>query len=126
MELCGDIPKCKETTSQCLAVPDLDIGSGTAVPVPLQPIIPAPEEAPAPAPAEGTRISLKPPNGKGLPQKKKGTIDDINEMHLSVLQKESLKLDLEIENVLLKKKEITLRIQELEARNDSNLNLFSC
>ena len=42
--------------------------------------------------------------GKGQPQKQKITIDDINEMHLAVLQKENVKLDLEIGNLLLKKK----------------------
>ena len=48
-------------------------------------------------------------------------MDEINELHLSVLQKENMKLDLEIENILLKKREILLRIQELESRS----NLFS-
>ncbi|XP_044182675.1 uncharacterized protein LOC122963318 [Acropora millepora] len=53
--------------------------------------------------------------------RKKVTIDDIYEMHLAVLQKEHIKLDLEIENVPLKKQEIMLRIQELESRS----NVFS-
>ena len=48
-------------------------------------------------------------------------MDEINELHLSVLQKENMKLDSEIENILLKKREILLRIQELESRS----NLFS-
>lgn len=47
--------------------------------------------------------------------RKKVTIDDINEMHLEVLKKENVKLDLEIENLKLKKKEIMLRILELES-----------
>ena len=48
-------------------------------------------------------------------------MEEINELHLSVLQKEKIKLDLEIENKLLKKRGILLRIQELESRS----NLFS-
>ena len=58
-------------------------------------------------------------------KKKIVTIDDINQMHISVLQKDSLKLDLEIENLLLKKREISLKIQELEAKKNCNLNLLS-
>ena len=54
--------------------------------------------------------------------KKKVTIDEIYEIHLAVLQKEQIKLDLEIENLHLKKREIMLRIQELESKS----NLFSC
>lgn len=47
------------------------------------------------------------------------TMNDINDMHMTVLKKESLKLDLEMENLLLKRKEISLRIQELETRANS-------
>ena len=47
-------------------------------------------------------------------------MDGIYELHLSVLQKEKMKLDLEIENIVLKKREILLRIKELESRS----NLF--
>ena len=54
-------------------------------------------------------------------ERKKVTIDYISEMHLAVLQKEHIKLDLEIENVPLKKHKIMLRIQELESRS----NVFS-
>lgn len=52
-------------------------------------------------------------------QKRKKTIvkiDDINEMHLCVLKKESLKLDMEMENLLLQRKEINLRIEQLQAK----------
>ena len=44
-------------------------------------------------------------------------LDEIIEMHLAVLRKESLKLDMEMENLLLKKKKLNLQIQELEARS---------
>ena len=54
--------------------------------------------------------------------RKKVKIDDINEMHLAVLQKEHIKLDLEIENLRSKKQEIMLRIQEHESRS----SVFSC
>ncbi|XP_078364030.1 uncharacterized protein LOC144648297 [Oculina patagonica] len=70
--------------------------------------------------------------GKGkspLPQRKRVSIDDINALHFSVLQKESKKkkLDIEIDNLLLKKREIMLRIQELEARAiNPELNFLSC
>ena len=52
--------------------------------------------------------------------KKKVTVDDINEEHLAVLKKEHIQLDLEIDNLLLKKREILLRIKELEARADNS------
>ena len=55
--------------------------------------------------------------------RKKVTIDHINEMHLEVLKKENVKLDLKIENLKLKKKEIMLRIPELEARSRAEDNL---
>ena len=53
---------------------------------------------------------------------KKVKVDDIKAMHLAVLQKEHIKLDLEIENLRLKKQEKMLRIQESE----SSSNVFSC
>lgn len=46
--------------------------------------------------------------------RKKVTIDDMSEMHSEVLKKENVKLDLEIENLKLKKNEM-LRIVELES-----------
>ena len=52
--------------------------------------------------------------------RKKVTIDDINGMHLAVLKKENLTLDLEIENLKLKEKEITLRIMKLESGSNSH------
>lgn len=55
-------------------------------------------------------------------QKKKVTIDDMSEMHSEVLKKENVKLDREIENLELKKKEM-LRILELESRSRSENNL---
>ena len=70
-----------------------------------------------------------PARGKGklpVPPRKRVTLDDINELHFSVLQKENKKLDIEIDNLLLKKREILLRIQELEARTiNPELNLLS-
>lgn len=70
-----------------------------------------------PLPLEEPAILAKPHS------RKKVTIDDINEMHLEVLKKENVKLDLEIENLKLKKKEIMLRILELESRSRSENNL---
>ena len=52
--------------------------------------------------------------------RKKVTIDDINGMYLAVLKKENLTLDLEIENLKLKEKEITLRIMKLESGSNSH------
>ena len=70
-----------------------------------------------------------PARGKGklpVPPRKRVTLDDINELHFSVLQKENKKLDIEIDNLLLKKREIMLRIQELEARTiNPELNFLS-
>ena len=99
-----------ESSLPCPSVPDLVHVSGadTAIPVP---------ELDATSPALPSKLLKRPKNAK-----KKLTIDDINEMHLAVLQKEQTKLDLEIENLHLKKREIMLRIQELESRS----NLFSC
>lgn len=64
-----------------------------------------------PLPLEEPAILAKPHS------RKKVTIDDINEKHLEVLKKQNVKLDLEIENLKLKKKEIMLRILELESRS---------
>ena len=92
--------------------PDLDIGS---VPVPLQPITPAPDQPPALSdPCTVKSLIQKPLKGE---KKKKVTMDDINEMHFEVLYKESWKLDLEIENLMLKKREISLRIEEISLRS---------
>ena len=127
LELCEVLNSgSNETTDQCPAVPDLDTGSGTAVPDPLQAI--SSRSAATHVPDGETVKKLKPMKGKGQPQKQKVTIDDINEMHLAVLQKENVKLDLEIENLLFKKREIMLRIQELEAKknNSPDLIFFSC
>ena len=99
-----------ESSGQCPAVPDLVhvSGSDTAV---LDHGLDATSEA------LPLKLLKQPKNTK-----KKVTIDEIYEMHLAVLQKEQIKLDLEIENLHLKKREIMLRIQELE----SKANLFSC
>ena len=65
LELCSDMPD-----------PDLDIGSGRAVPVPLQPITPAPDEPQAlPDPCTVKSLIQKPLKGE-----KKVTIDDIKEI----------------------------------------------
>ena len=98
-----------ECSSQCPAVPGLVhvSGSNTAIPDP---------ELDATSRALPLKLLKRPKNTK------KVTIDEINEMHLAVLKKEQIKLDLEIENLHLKKREIMLRIQELESRS----NLFSC
>ena len=40
----------------------------------------------------------------------------VNEMYIAILKKENVKLDHEIQNLKLKKKEITLRIMELKSR----------
>ena len=61
------------------------------------------------------------PNNQRKMQGRK-SVDDIKAMHLAVLQKEHIKLDLEIENLRLKKQEKMLRIQESE----SSSNVFSC
>ena len=50
-----------------------------------------------------SKTSAKLPEQPNKTSRKKVTKDEINELHLSVLQKEKMKLDLEIENVLLKK-----------------------
>ena len=77
--------------------------------------------------AESLPVSLPSKTSAKLPEqpkktpRKKVTMDEINELHFAVLQKEKMKLALEIENILLKKREILLRIQELESRS----NLFS-
>ena len=94
---------------RCPAVPGLVhvSGSDTAIPDP---------ELDATSKALPLKLVKRPKNTK------KVTIDEINEMHLAVLQKEQIKLDLEIENLHLKKREIMLRIQELESRS----NLFFC
>ena len=106
----------KDTSGQCLVlsgpassydatVPDLLVASSSEA-LPSQPFkIPA----------------LVLPEQSNENARKKVTIDDINELHLAVLQKEHIKLELEIENVPLKKQEIMLRIQELESRS----NVFS-
>ena len=52
-------------------------------------------------------------------RKNSAIIDEINEAHLEVLNKESRKLDLEIENLLLGKKKIILEIEEIERRRAS-------
>ena len=90
--------------------------------VPDLPLYPSGSSSQA-LPSEPSKIpALVLPEQSKKNAKKKVTIDDINEMHLAVLQKEHIKLDLEIENLHLKKQEIMLRIQELESRS----NVFSC
>ena len=99
-----------ESSGQCSAVPDLVHASGSDTAISDNGLDATSEALPS-------KLIKRPKNTK-----KKVTIDDINEMHLAVLQKEQIKLDLEIENLHLKKREIMLRIQELESRS----NLFSC
>ena len=68
--------------------------------------------------AEILPVSLPSMTSAKLPEqpkktpRKNVTMDEINELHFSVLQKEKMKLDLEFENILLKKREILLRIQQ--------------
>ena len=106
----GEENTTDESSGQCPTVPGLVHVSGadTATCIP-DPELDATEALPL-------KLLKRPKNAK-----KKVTIDEINEMHLAVLQKEQIKLDLEIENLHLKKREIMLRIQELESRS----NLFS-
>ena len=59
-----------------------------------------------------SKTSAKLPEQPKKTPRKKVTMDEINELHFSVLQKEKMKLDLEFENMLLKKREILLRIQQ--------------
>ena len=104
--LCAPCDATNESSSQCPAVSDLVHVSGSDTAIPDHGLYTTSEALP-----------LKPKNTK-----KKVTIDEINEIHLAVLQKEQIKLDLEIENLHLKKREIMLRIQELESKS----NFFSC
>ena len=99
-----------ESSGQCPAVPELVNASGSDTAIPDNGLDATSEPMPL-------KLLKRQKNTK-----KKVTIDEINEMHLAVLQKEQIKLDLEIENLHLKKREIMLRIQELESRS----NLFSC
>ena len=57
--------------------------------------------------------SQKTPTSKK--RKRETTDDEISKMHLTVLSKESRKLDLEIENLLLERQKLELEIQKLEA-----------
>ena len=98
-----------ECSNQCPAVPGLVHVSGSDTAIPDL-------ELDATSRALPLKLLKRPKNTK------KVTIDEINEMHLAVLQKKQIKLDLEIENLHLEKREIMLRIQELESRS----NLFSC
>lgn len=117
---CSASEDTNNTTSQCPAIPD----QGT---ISQCPAIPDQSSAANGVNAED-KIKL-PARGKGklpVPPRKRVTLDDINELHFSVLQKENKKLDIEIDNLLLKKREIMLRIQELEARTiNPELNFLS-
>lgn len=99
-----------ESSGLCPAVPDLVHVAGSDTAIPDHGLDATSEVLPL-------KLLKQPKNTK-----KKVTIDEINEIHLAVLQKEQIKLDLEIENLHLKKREIMLRIQELESKS----NLFSC
>lgn len=90
----------EETSGQCPVVPDLVSESSTAVPDP---------HLDATSSFSQALLSEIPAVLPNQP-KKKVTIPAINEMHLAVLQKEHIKLDLEIENLLWKKWEIMLRL----------------
>ena len=113
----GNSP-ARETSCQSSIVPD---------PLPMPVALPDTQLNSSSSSAESLLVSLPSKTSAKLPEqpkktpRKKVTMDEINELHLSVLQKENMKLDLEIENILLKKREILLRIQELESRS----NLFS-
>ena len=48
------------------------------------------------------------------------TMEDIHKAHLEVLAKESRKIDIEIENLLLARKKLTLEIEKLERRNSKS------
>ena len=107
----------RETSCQSSIVPD---------PLPMPVALPDTQLNSSSRSAESLPVSLPSKTSAKLPEQpkktpRKVTMDEINELHLSVLQKEKMKLDLEIENILLKKREILLRIQELESRS----NLFS-
>ena len=108
----------RETSCQSSIVPD---------PLPMPVALPDTQLNSSSSSAESLPVSLPSKTSAKLPEqpkktpRKKVTMDEINELHLAVLQKEKMKLDLEIENILLKKREILLRIQELESRS----NLFS-
>ena len=104
----------RETSCQSSIVPD---------PLPMPVALPDTQLNSSSSSAESlpVKTSAKLPEQPKKTRRKKVTMDEINELHLAVLQKEKMKLDLEIENILLKKREILLRIQELESRS----NLFS-
>ena len=51
--------------------------------------------------------------------------DSISEAHLEVLQKESKKLDMEMENLALEKQKLILQIQQLTAKNAISTNELS-
>lgn len=113
-------PPTEETSGQCPVVSDAASRYDTTVPdLPVYPSGSSSEARPS-EPYKIPAIVLPEQSKKNA--RKKVAIDDINKMHLAVLQKEHIKLDLEIENLHLKKQEIMLRIQELESRS----NVFSC
>ena len=113
-------PPTEETSGQRPVVSHAASRHDTTVPD--LPLYPSGSSSQA-LPSEPSKIpALVLPKQSKKNAKKKVTIDDINEIHLAVLQKEHIRLDLEIENLLLKKQEIMLRIQELESRS----NVFSC
>lgn len=94
----------EETSGQCPVVPDLVSESSTAVPDPHL------DATSSFSQALLSKIPAVLPYQPKKNAKKKVTIPAINEMHLAVLQKEHIKLDLEIENLLWKKWEIMLRL----------------
>ena len=65
------------------------------------------------------QLPVKPIPKSKTPTKKVSLTQDIQETHLEVLKKESRKLDIEIENLLLARKKLKLEIEEIEERRGS-------
>ena len=105
-----DIPAGPESIlepkdASCSSLEVLDLSSADVILV---------GDVPQVEPCRPTTISGTAKTSTGKRKRQREGYDEINEMHLHVLKKESIKLDMEIENLKLMKRKIELEIEKLE------------